>query len=89
MAVILNNTDAEYIAQVLYRIGDSFLAGFIREAICSSESELAQRYRAAVPVSYGTVECDKMAPVSFGADAGAYVQTWTWVPEEAIHVRQE
>ena len=44
-------------------------------------------YRENVPTRDGELECDDGAIVSAGTDAGAYVQTWSWVaaPTCSIH----
>lgn len=49
-------------------------------------------YRAAARIQYGTegmIEIDENAPVSRGADDGAYVQAWLWVDSDSPSEDQE
>ena len=46
-------------------------------------------YRDAVQTEEGVLECDDLAVVSISDDGGAYVQTWTWVPDEAAGIDRD
>lgn len=48
-----------------------------------------QAYRDAVQTEDGVLERDDLAVVSISDDDGAYVQTWTWVPDEAAGIDRD
>ena len=61
----------------------------IKEWSLSQAHPEAQKYRDAVPVSDGDLECDDDAIVSKGDAAGAYVMTWKWVSDEEAGIVKE
>lgn len=62
-------------------------AGSITDPDCDVPHKKAQRYRAAAKELHGRdgeVEIDDGAALSFGDDAGTYVQAWVWVGDEDL-----
>lgn len=58
-----------------------------RAAESLAETDRSQDYILRAKEIYardGEIEIDDDAAVSLGADAGAYVQGWLWVPDEEI-----
>jgi hypothetical protein len=63
-----------------------------RAAESLAEAGQSQEYIVRAAALYereGEIEIDDDAAVSLGADAGAYVQGWLWVPDEEIAEDEE
>lgn len=80
----LSDDDLFHITTALPKIGAR-----LHKMKMEDETPEAQKYRDAVPVSDGDLECDDGALVSRGDDPGAYVMCWKWIENEQAGIKTE
>jgi len=85
----LNDKEIDKLTKAARTAGLKKVASSIESAAKTDDPVIDQKYRDAVPVRDGSLECDGEAIVSKGNEAGAYVQCWVWVSDKDAGIEEE